>query len=245
MNIAIILAAGKSRRMRGVNKIFYRVKRRPLIFYTIKIFERHPQIQKIILAAKGGDFKKLAKLVKKYRLKKISEIIKGGKERQDSAFNGLKAAGKLGAKAGDLILLHNGANPLVSLKEISRVIRAAKKYGAALLGQPAKDTLKEANKSGVILKTISRKNIYLAQTPQVIEYELAKEVFNKAAKEGFRGTDDVSLVERVGKPVKIIPCSYENIKVTTKDDLKIIESFIGSRKSKSPGLHQSEAFFII
>ncbi|MDO8663878.1 MAG: 2-C-methyl-D-erythritol 4-phosphate cytidylyltransferase [Candidatus Wildermuthbacteria bacterium] len=230
MNIAIILAAGKSRRMKGLNKIFCKINGKPLIFYTIKVFERCRQIQKIILVTETNSVEKIKELVKKYRLKKITGVIEGGKERQDSARKGLAAIGKLGARAGDLVLFHNGANPLASEEEISEVIKAAKKYGAALLGQPAKDTIKETDKNGVILKTIPRKNIYLAQTPQAIEYELAKEVFEKAVKDGFRGTDDVSLVERLGKPVKIIPCSYKNIKVTTRDDLKIIKTFIKSKR---------------
>lgn len=228
MNIAIILAAGKSRRMKGIDKIFFRIKGRPLAFYTLKIFETHPQIQKIILVGKGENLRKLSLLARKYRFKKISSVIEGGKERQDSALRGLQAIEK-SAKPRDLILFHNAANPLVLPEEINKVIRAARKHGAALLGQPAKDTLKKIDKNSLILQTVPRKNIYLAQTPQVIEYKLAKEVFGKAAKDGFQGTDDVSLVERTGKPVKIVPCSYRNVKITTRDDLKIAESFISKR----------------
>ena len=224
MQIAIILAAGKSRRLKGINKIFYKIKGKPLIFYTISIFEKHPQIKKIVLVAQKTNFKKFFSLIKKYRFKKISKVVKGGRKRQDSAFSGLKAVETLGAKSGDLILFHNGANPLVSQKEISEVIKAAKKYRAALVGQPAKDTMKEVNKRGLITKTIDRKKIYLAQTPQVIEYKLAKEVFKKAFKDKFYGTDDVSLVERLGKKVKIVPCSSRNIKITYPEDLKFVRS---------------------
>ncbi|MDO8424820.1 MAG: 2-C-methyl-D-erythritol 4-phosphate cytidylyltransferase [bacterium] len=226
MNFAVILAAGKSRRMKGIDKVFYKIKGKPLIFHTLSVFEKNPGIDKILLVTRRDNFKKLFSLVKKYKLKKISKIIEGGKERQYSAFNAIKAIEEIGAKPGDLILFHNGANPLVLPEEISKVIKGAKKYGAALLAQPAKDTIKAVDKNGLILKTIPRKNVYLAQTPQVIEYKLAKEVFEKAIRDGFQGTDDVSLVERAGKSVKIIPCSYKNIKVTTKDDLKIIESFL-------------------
>jgi len=153
-------------------------------------------------------------------------VVRGGKERQESAFNGLRAAKNLGVRLGDLILFHNGANSLVSSKEISEVIKAAKKYKAALVGQPARDTIKEITKNRFITKTINRKKIFLAQTPQVIEYNLAKKAFEKAQQEKFEGTDDVSLVERLGKKVKAISCSYKNIKVTTKEDLKIIETLL-------------------
>lgn len=226
MNIAIILSAGKSKRMKGINKIFYKIKGKPLIFYTISLFEKNRKIKKIILVTRKPFIKKLYSLTGKFHFKKIIDVIEGGKERQDSALLGLKAAQKLGAKNGDLILLHNGTNALVLQKEINGVIEAAKRYGAALLAQKAKDTIKEADINGFVLKTIPRTNIFLAQTPQVIEYKLAMDIFLKAKKKEMAVTDDVSLVEKLGKPVKIIPCSYRNIKTTTRDDLRILETFL-------------------
>jgi len=229
MNVAIILAAGDSERTKGINKIFYKIKGKPLIFYTISVLEKHLQIKKIILVTKKGDFKKFFSLIKKYKFKKVTAVIEGGKERQDSAFNGLRTVERLKARPGDLILFHNGANPLVSQEEIGKVIKAAKKYKAALVGQPAKDTIKEINKNGFLVRTIDRKKIFLAQTPQVIEYNLAKKAFERALEKKFKETDDVSLVERLGEKVKIVPCSYKNIKITTKNDLKIIEAFLENK----------------
>lgn len=226
MNFAIILAAGKSKRMGGKDKIFFEIKKNPLIFYTLWVFEKHPQINKIILVARKKEIKRLSSLIKKYGFKKVCVIVRGGKERQDSAFSGLREAECLGIKKGDLLLFHNGANPLVNKKEIGAVIKAAKKYGAATVGQLAKDTIKEINGEEFVTKTLDRKNIFIAQTPQVIEYALAKGAFERAEKIGRQKTDDVGLVEMMKKPVKIVPCSYKNIKVTTKDDLKIIENFL-------------------
>lgn len=224
MTIAIILAAGDGERMRRINKIFYRIKGKPLIFYTIEAFEKHSQVDGIILLAKASNSKKFFSLIKKYGFKKIKLVAKGGKKRQDSAFNGLKAAEKLGAKSGDLILFHNGANPLVSQNEITDVIRAAKKYKVALVAQSTKDTIKERDKNGFVVRTIGREKILLAQTPQVIEYTLAKRAFEKAFAEKFYGTDDVSLVEKLGVKPKIVPASSKNIKVTYPEDLKFVES---------------------
>lgn len=224
MQIAIILAAGDSERMRGINKIFYRIKGKPVIFYTIEAFEKHPQVNGIILVVRESDSKKFSHIIKKYGFKKIKLVVKGGKERQDSAFNGLKAAEKLGAKSGDLILFHNSANPLVSQKEISDVIRAAKKYNVALVAQSTRDTIKERDKNGFVVRTISRERIFLAQTPQVIEYTLAKKAFEKALAEKFYGTDDVSLIERLGVKPKIVQASSKNIKVTYLEDLKFVEN---------------------
>jgi len=238
MNIAIILAAGDSERLqpthhpsrknhrRGINKIFYRIRGKPLIFYTISAFEKHPQIKKIILVVKKTDFRRFFSLIKKYKFKKIAKIVGGEKERQDSAFNGLKAVEDLEAKPRDLILFHNGANPLVSQNEITNVIKTSEKYKAALVGQPARNTIKEVAKDKFVIRTVDRKKIFLAQTPQAIEYNLAKEAFEKAFKDKFKATDDVSLVERLGKKVKMVPCSYKNIKVTTKEDLEIIKRLL-------------------
>lgn len=225
MNIAVILAAGKSQRTGKANKVFYRIRKKPLIFYTLFAFERHPEIKKIILVARKEYFKKLKSLIKKYGFRKIAAISEGRKERQDSSFEGLKAAKALGAKKGDLILFHNGANPLISQQEITGVIKAAKKHKAALLAQPLKDTLKMA-RNNFVEKTISRQNLWLAQVPQAIEYSLAQKSFDKAKKDNFWGTDDVSLVERMGKRVAIVKSSYKNIKATTIDDLEIIERLL-------------------
>jgi len=224
VNLAIILAAGDGGRMGGIDKIFYQIKKKPLIFYTILAFEKHPQIEKIIIVIKKADLPKFLSLIKKYKFKKIAAIVKGGKSRQASAFNGLKMAENLGIKSRDLILFHNGCNPLISQNEITKVIQAAQKYKAAALGQPAKDTIKEVTENRFIIRTIDRKKVFLAQTPQAIEYSLAKQAFEKALKEKFRGTDDVSLIERLGKRVKIVPANFKNIKVTYPEDLLFVKS---------------------
>lgn len=223
MNIAIILAAGGSTRMRKINKIFYRIKEKPLIFYTVSIFEKHQTINKIILVGKKIDFKKFSNLIKKYLFKKIVAFVEGGKTRQESAFNGLKEAEKSGAKSGDIILFHNGCNPLASKEEIFEIIKATKKDKAAVLAQPARDTIKKADRNKFVEKTIPRESIYLVQTPQAMEFNLAKRAFEKAFADNFKGTDDVMLVERLGKKVKIVPTNSKNIKITYPEDLDFIK----------------------
>jgi 2-C-methyl-D-erythritol 4-phosphate cytidylyltransferase len=231
MQIAIILAAGNSQRMRSfsghqINKIFYPIFGRPLIYYTILPFEKSKKIQKIIVVTKEEYFSKFLSLISKYRFKKIVALVKGGKERQISAFLGLNFLEKVGAQKGDLVLFHNGANPLVTKNEIEEIIAAGKKYKCALLAQMAKDTIKKVSKEGFVLKTLNRKEIFLAQTPQVIEYELAKKAFEKAKRDKFLGTDDVSLVERLGFKPKVLITSFKNIKVTYPEDLKVVKSFL-------------------
>ena len=226
MNFAIILAAGQGKRMRGTNKLFFKIKGKPLIFYTIRAFEKHPQINKIILVIRKKEVGRFLSLIKKYNLKKICATVAGGKERQDSALAGFKIAESLGARKEDLLLFHNGANPLVTGKEILKALKMAKKYGAAVVGRKAKDTIKEIDNKSFVIKTLERKNIFLAQTPQVLEYALAEKAFKMSRKKGYKKTDDVGLIEIMGERPKAVPCSSRNIKVTTKDDLKIIEAFL-------------------
>ena len=227
MAIAILLAAGSHRRTGKINKLFYKIKGKPLIFYTISAFEKSREIEKIILVTKKSVLKKLSCMVEKYKFKKVPIIIEGGKTRQESSFKAQETAENfLGAKANDIILFHNGCNPLVSKKEIQQVIMAAKKHGAAIVAQKAKDTIKKADKNKFILETIPRENIYLAQTPQAIKFDIVKRAFKKAKKENFNGTDDASLVERLGIKIKIIEAGWKNIKVTVPEDFKFIKSQI-------------------
>ena len=149
--------------------------------------------------------------------------------RQDSAYNGLKDIDV--SRETSIILFHNAANPLVSQEDITKVIAVAKKHGAALVAQPVKDTVKQVKSGLFIGKTLDREKLWLAQTPQAIEYQLAKIAFKKAKKQGFYSTDDVSLVERLGKRVKIVPASWQNIKVTTKEDFNFIKSWLENNKN--------------
>ncbi len=138
----------------------------------------------------------------------------------------MNKAEKSGAKFGDIILFHNGCSPLVSKAEVSKVINVAKKNKAAVLAQPARDTIKKADRNKFVEKTIPRESIYLAQTPQAMEFNLAKRAFEKAFTDNFKGTDDVMLAERLGKKAKIVLTSSKNIKITYPEDLDFIKKFL-------------------
>lgn len=229
MDFAIIVAAGKSKRMdKNSNKAFLDILNKPMIYHTIKAFQDCSLIDEIIIVTQKTDIKKINEIKKQYNFSKIKKIIIGGKERQDSVYNGLMAIKN--AKSDDMIVIHNGSNPLVNLKEIIECVNAAKKYGAAVAGFPLKDTIKKT-KNGIIEQTIDRKNIYQMQTPQAIKYGLFAEAFENARKKRLKFTDDVSLVEALGKQVKITECSYENIKITTQEDLNIAEGILMKRKN--------------
>ena len=229
MNFAIIVAAGKSRRMKkGINKLFLPLLNKPMIYYTIKNFNNCNFINEIVVVAQKNDIKKINEIKQKFNFNKIKKIVEGGKERQDSVYNGLMSIKN--AKNDYVIVVHNGSNPLIKENEIAECINAAKKHGAAVAGFPLKDTIKKIKKD-FVEKTIDRKDVYQMQTPQAIQYGLFVKAFENAKKKKLKFTDDVSLVEALGKKVKIVQCSYENIKITTQDDLRIAEGILMKRDS--------------
>lgn len=228
MNYAIIVAGGKGKRMHTrINKLFLLLNKEPIVWHTLSTFQNCKSINKIILVARPEDKGKFESIIKKNNtrtksgtksvgFKKVIKIADGGAERQDSVYNGIKAIGK--ANDDDIILIHNAANPFVDEAAINNCISAAKKYGTAVVGFPARDTIKVVE-DGFVRQTIDRRRLWQVQTPQAMKYFLAKKAFERAYREKFYGTDDVSLVERLGGSVKAVYCPRENIKITEPYDL--------------------------
>jgi 2-C-methyl-D-erythritol 4-phosphate cytidylyltransferase / 2-C-methyl-D-erythritol 2,4-cyclodiphosphate synthase len=217
MNTAIIVSGGKGKRMHSkLNKLFLLLKKEPIIWHTLKAFQECRKIDRIILVVGPEDKEKFKTLVKKSKFDKISKIVDGGNERQDSTYSGFKAIKNFNPE--DIIVFHNAANPFIDNFTIIKCINAAYKYGAAVVGFPAKDTIKVVQ-DGFVKQTIDRRLLWQVQTPQAMKYFLAKKGFEKALIEGYQGTDDVSLVERLGASVKVVNCPKENIKITSPYDL--------------------------
>src|SRR3989344_8090206 len=231
MNFAIIVAAGKGKRMgKRANKVFLPLLGKPMVYYAISAFQECDLINRITIVTQKNDIKKIEEMKNHFNFSKIKSIVEGGKERQNSVYNGLLSIKN--AKKDEIVVVHNGSNPLVSENEITGCISAAKQYGAAVAGFPLKDTIKKAN-NDFVEKTIDRSHVWQVQTPQAIQYGLLVKAFENAKKKKLNVTDDVSLVEALGKKVKIVPCSYENIKITTEDDLKIAEGILMKRNNIS------------
>ena len=230
MNFAVIVSAGKGKRMNSsVNKVFLPLLNKPMLYYSLKAFQYCSEIDEIIIVAQKNDFKKINDIKNQYKLDKIKNIIEGGKERQDSVYNGLMSIKN--AKKEDVIIIHNGSNPLVNESEIVGCVNSARQFGAAVACFPLKDTIKKIN-NGFVGKTLDRNNVYQMQTPQAIKYSLFVEGFKNIKKNKLKVTDDVSVVESL-KKVKIVECSYENIKITTEDDIKIAEGILMGRSGKN------------
>lgn len=226
MNSVIIVAAGSGKRMqRNINKQFIKLNEKEIISHTIDAFYKNKNIDEIIVCIKQEEeefFKK--QILEKNDFKNI-KIAYGGKERQDSIYNGLKCVDK----NCKIVLIHDGARPFVDNRIIEECISVAKEKKAVVVGVPVKDTIKIVI-DGKITDTPNRANLWSAQTPQTFDYSLIKKAYDEAYKSNYYGTDDSMLVENIGQEVTMIMGSYENIKITSPEDLNMGEQILSLRK---------------
>lgn len=225
----IIAAAGMSNRMGSkINKQFIAIDNKPILVHTIEKFERCKYIDEIILVAKEEELEYCRKeIVKKYNFKKVSNIVRGGKERQYSIYNGLLALNE----DTDIVLTHDGARPFIRIEDIEKGIKGVLEYGACVIGVPVKDTIKVVDDDNRVHHTPKRSLLWSAQTPQCFWKDLLKKGYEHAISESIMGTDDSSLVEKIGHDIKMIMGSYDNIKITTPEDLIIAESLFKDRET--------------
>lgn len=219
---AVIVAAGKSRRMRGQNKQFLLIDGIPVIIHTLLKFQSSDIIDNIVLVTGIEEINSFGELIDKYGIRKVDCITAGGSERQQSVKNGLE---KLKNKCG-IAAIHDGARPFITPEIIEESVKLSYDFGAAACAVPVKDTIKVVDKEGFIEDTPDRKRLYAVQTPQVFLFDLIYSAHEKAEKEGYIGTDDASLVERTGTRVKLFSGSYQNIKITTPEDVYIGEAIL-------------------
>ena len=221
---AVIVSAGKGVRfMEGQKKQFYFLGGKPILAHTLDKFETCPLIRSILLVVSQEDMDTcLKEVIEKYKFKKVSQIVPGGKRRQESVKNGIDAL----PKDADMVVIHDGVRPFVTRAMIEDSIHSAVRYGAVVLAMPVKDTIKISNPDGTVLKTLDRESLWQIQTPQTFQANVIKDAYYRATEDGFAGTDDASLVERIGGKVHILPGSYTNIKITTPEDLLLANLFL-------------------
>ena len=227
---AIVLAAGKGSRMNSdTPKQYLTLLGKPVLFYSLQAFESS-NVDNIILVTGSGEQEYCKKeIIEKYKLKKVTHIVEGGAERYHSVWHGLMAA-----KDAEYVLIHDGARPLISSQIINKAILAVKETGACVVGMPVKDTIQIADENKAIMSTPDRSRTWIAQTPQCFAFELAMSSYNNAiASNDTKITDDAMVIRKYGNSsVTMIEGSYENIKVTTPEDIAVAECFLTeSRKS--------------
>ena len=219
---AVIVAAGSASRMGGVNKQLLELCGVPVIARTLRAFQASELVREIIIVTKPDDIVGLWDIVRYFGIDKVKSIISGGSTRQKSVFKGILETSPESA----YFAVHDGARPLIKPKTIDRVICDAFNHGAAAAGVKVKDTVKQVNENGMISATLDRNFLYNIQTPQVFEKNIYIMAMNRAQREGVDYTDDCQLIENMGAPVYVTESEYSNIKITTKEDVKMAERLL-------------------
>ncbi|MEK6583107.1 MAG: 2-C-methyl-D-erythritol 4-phosphate cytidylyltransferase [Nitrospirota bacterium] len=244
---AIVPAAGLGKRFgQDNNKTFQALLDKPIVIWVLEALECVDDIEEIIPVFKKDDMEQGLALIERFRISKVKRVASGGKERQDSVFNGLNLAGK----KASVVLIHDGVRPLIEKSVIEESIKQLKDCDGVIVGVLPKDTIKEVSgqserpsaetrigrsagsnreKENIIKKTLNRNVLRAIQTPQVFKYSALMQAYKKAMAEKFYSTDDSAIVERYGGKVKVIMGSYTNIKVTTPEDLAIAEMLLKKR----------------
>lgn len=229
---AVVLAAGSGKRMGSSTKKQYMlVKDRPVIYYALKTFQESFVDEIVLVVSKGDQAYCQKEIVEKYGFDKVVQIVEGGKERYHSVAAGLNCITECG-----IVFIHDGARPMVTEEILERALSCAREYKACVVGMPVKDTIKIADEAGNIVSTPNRNLVWMVQTPQVFAYGLIKDAYRrlleqeeKLKAENIAITDDAMVVEMLtGHPVKLVQGSYENMKITTPEDILIVEHFLDS-----------------
>lgn len=220
---AIVLAAGSGSRMNSaIKKQFMEIKGKPVIWYSLFAFQQS-RVEQIILVTGKDDIEYCKRdIIEKYNFDKVDAVVAGGNERYESVYNGLQKV------KGDIVLIHDGARPLINNDIINRCIDGAEKYGACVAGMPVKDTIKIVKENNIIESTPDRRTVWITQTPQAFTAELIQKAYNNM-KNSITGniTDDAMVVEQfTGHEVRFVQGDYTNIKITTPEDITIAEALI-------------------
>ncbi|RBP70197.1 2-C-methyl-D-erythritol 4-phosphate cytidylyltransferase [Alkalibaculum bacchi] len=221
---AIIVAAGNGSRMKaGVNKQYLYLNSKPVLAHTLLVFEECQLVDEVVLVIGKQDVQIcMEEVIRPYKIKKVKVLVEGGATRQESMYLGLK---KVNKKA-DIVITHDGARPLVHSNTLIKCIEGTLEHKATIVAVPSKDTIKIVDENLTVKETPDRTTLWTVQTPQTFEYNLLMRAHEKAIEDHFVGTDDAMLVERLNHTIKIIKGHYDNIKITTPEDLIMAESII-------------------
>ena len=221
---AVVVSAGNSTRMGGVNKQFLEIIGIPVLVHTLMVFENMDAIDEIVVVTRESDIEDVKSLVEKYGINKVSKVVKGGETRQLSVLSGVSSV----SETTDFVAIHDGARPLVTVKVVSDALSQAFESGAAATGVKVKDTVKQVNDDNDIIATPDRNYLRFIQTPQIFDKALYLDAVN-TVENSKDFTDDCMLVEAYGKTVKFVDGDYENIKITTPEDVELAENYLRRR----------------
>ncbi len=221
---AIIAAAGSSQRMGGVDKVFVELAGKPLLTYVLDVFQQCKVVDEVVLVLNQRNLEQGKRLVEEGGFAKVRGVCPGGERRQDSVAEGLKRL-----EGCQWVVIHDGARLCLTLDLIERGLGEARQTGAAIAAVPVKETIKIVEAEGTIQNTPRRENLWVAQTPQIFRFDIIREAYGQGKSEV---TDDAALVEALGYKVRIYMGSYDNIKVTTPEDLALAETILKGRNAR-------------
>lgn len=213
------------------SKQYLPLKGKPILVHTLELFERMEEVGEIVVVAGSGDEERCRGLAASHGLRKVKAVVSGGSERQHSVYNGIL---QLGDRT-DWVMVHDAVRPFVTSSAVKSCCAAAETHGAAVLAVPVKDTIKQVDESGIITSTPDRRSLWAIQTPQAFRRGLLAEAHERARAEGFVGTDDAMVVERLGARVAVAQGDYTNIKITTPDDLPYAEFLLAQKEAAEGG----------
>jgi 2-C-methyl-D-erythritol 4-phosphate cytidylyltransferase len=217
--LAILAAAGQGLRF-GQRKQLLELGGKPVAAWSLEVLARSPDVQSIVIACEPDERERFERLARRMESKAFIRVVDGGARRQDSVFEALRALDD----PVDIVVIHDGARPFLHDALLHEVIAKARDVGGAIAAVPVKDTIKQANEAGFVQRTIPRDRVWAAQTPQAFGYDLLFAAHESAQEGGFLATDDAELVERTGSvAIAIVESSYENLKITTPEDLLVAE----------------------
>lgn len=226
--VAIIPGAGRGLRMGGeVPKQFLRLGGQPLLVQTLRVLQASPTIHEILLAVPPSDRQYCVdQIIGPHGLTKVTKVVSGGAQRQDSVRHALAEV----SPETDIVVVHDAVRPFLTVRMIEEVVEHARVHGAAIIAVPVRDTLKQVGQDGTIERTVDRRHLWQAQTPQAFRRDWLEHAHHQATLAGVHATDDADLVERLGHKVYVVEGSGDNIKVTRREDLAIGEAILAARQ---------------
>lgn len=220
-NVTIVLGAGSGTRMKiDKSKLLLEINGKTVIERSVEAFLNIDGIDRVIVTARDFDIEQFSKLINDERV----SFVVGGSTRQESVKNAVMSVDE-----ADLVIIHDGARPLILKEDIEKTIESAKQFGASAVGVPVKDTIKVIDDNSVVISTPDRSKLFAVQTPQIFSFEMYKKALGKAEQDNMDFTDDCQLIEYIGGKVKMVQGSYDNIKITTPDDISLAENILRNR----------------
>lgn len=219
--------------MGGVSKPLYELAGKKVLLYSLEVFEKSDYVKQVVLSARRDDYNEIDTLVSRNNIHKAHKITEGGATRQESVLKAFKSVFQRKEDITPFIAIHDAARPLISVEQFDEAVRTAMQYGSAVCAAKVRDTMQRTDKKGFVTETVERENLWQIQTPQVFDTDLFHTALSVAERDGFEATDESGLLTNAGFKVKLFECSYENMKLTYPEDIKIAEAILKMREQDS------------